>query len=312
MLDIQVYQPELQSEWDAFVAAAKNGTFLFRRDYMSHHSDRFNDLSLIVRDRGRTVALLPAHLDNGTLYSHRGLTYGGFIVDRTMSTLLMLDVLQATREALSRRSITRLVYKAVPHIYHVLPAEEDRYALFDNGARLCAREVLSVVAASPRPSWQTRRRRGASRAESAGLTVTASDDWPGFWTIPVDNLQRRHGAGPVHTVEEIVALAQLFPDNIKLFVCRDDAGIQGGTVIYESANVARAQYIASTPRGRDVSALDLLFKHLLDVVYGEKPFFDFGSSMSAGENGLNRGLIEQKERFGARTVVQDTYELSLA
>ena len=52
---------EERDEWDAFVAASKNGTFLFLRDYMDYHADRFADHSLIVRDRSGIVALLPAN-----------------------------------------------------------------------------------------------------------------------------------------------------------------------------------------------------------------------------------------------------------
>ena len=43
-------------EWDAFVGASKNGTFLLTRPYMDYHADRFTDHSLIARgDDGRIL-----------------------------------------------------------------------------------------------------------------------------------------------------------------------------------------------------------------------------------------------------------------
>ena len=39
--------------------------------------------------------------------------------------------------------------------------------------------------------------------------------------------------------------------------------------------------------------------------------FDFGISTEQGGRYLNEGLIFQKEGFGARTVVYDTYELNI-
>lgn len=75
--------------------------------------------------------------------------------------------------------------------------------------------------------------------------------------------------------------------------------------------VAHAQYMASSPTGRDLGALDTLFAHLLDNVFPGKPFFDFGISNEHGGRVLNCGLIEQKEGFGARTVVHDFYEVDL-
>ena len=85
-----------------------------------------------------------------------------------------------------------------------------------------------------------------------------------------------------------------------------------GTVLYVTPRVAHCQYIASAEAGREVGAADLLFEHLLTEVFADKPYFDLGSSMQPGNSELNPGLVEQKEGFGARTVVQETLELRLA
>ena len=47
MISIQRYTAEKTDEWNTFVAASKNGTFLFNRCYMDYHSDRFKDHSLM-------------------------------------------------------------------------------------------------------------------------------------------------------------------------------------------------------------------------------------------------------------------------
>ena len=38
----------MRAPWDTFVQESKNGTFLFVRDYMDYHRDRFQDCSLLV------------------------------------------------------------------------------------------------------------------------------------------------------------------------------------------------------------------------------------------------------------------------
>ena len=68
--------------WDDFLVDARNATFLFYRDYMDYHADRFKDASLLCFREGRLEALLPAHFSEGIFHSHGGLTYGGFIVYR--------------------------------------------------------------------------------------------------------------------------------------------------------------------------------------------------------------------------------------
>ncbi len=48
VLSVERYTASRKREWDAFVSAAKNATFLFSRDYMDYHSDRFADHSLMI------------------------------------------------------------------------------------------------------------------------------------------------------------------------------------------------------------------------------------------------------------------------
>ena len=61
MYEVRRYTTEYTDEWNQFVSASKNGTFLFDRRFMDYHADRFHDHSLLVyRDR-RLYALLPAN-----------------------------------------------------------------------------------------------------------------------------------------------------------------------------------------------------------------------------------------------------------
>ena len=77
MITIERYSPERFDEWNNFVAASKNGTFLFDRRYMDYHSDRFSDFSLMFHDeKHRLVAVLPANAEGDVLQSHLGLTFG--------------------------------------------------------------------------------------------------------------------------------------------------------------------------------------------------------------------------------------------
>ncbi len=50
---------------------------------------------------------------------------------------------------------------------------------------------------------------------------------------------------------------------------------------------------------------------LLNEVYRDKPYFDFGVSTVDNGRTLNASLIQNKESYGARATVYDFYELSL-
>ena len=80
-------------------------------------------------------------------------------------------------------------------------------------------------------------------------------------------------------------------------------------MVYDMGHVVHAQYIASSEIGKKTGALDLLIHHLITEVYADRTYFDFGVSTENGGSYLNEGLIFQKEGFGARSVVYDTYEI---
>ena len=106
-------------------------------------------------------------------------------------------------------------------------------------------------------------------------------------------------------------LKERFPNHIHLFVAKMNNDIVAGTLVYETESVAHTQYIASTEQGRSAGALDGLLRYVIEEVYAHKKFFDFGTSMNPGSEDINEGLTFQKEGFGARTIVYDTYEIKL-
>ena len=81
-IEIVKYSSDKKKEWNAFVAVSKNGTFLFDREFMDYHADRFTDFSLMVYQNEKLIAILPANIKNRVVYSHQGLSYGGLILNR--------------------------------------------------------------------------------------------------------------------------------------------------------------------------------------------------------------------------------------
>jgi hypothetical protein len=298
--------------WNRFVAESKNGTFLLNRHYIDYHRDRFPDFSLLILDEQDNLAgLLPANRAGTELHSHGGLTYGGVISDRRMTTTRMIDLFASLRDHLGAEGVSSLHYKLVPRIYHKLPADEDQYALFLNKAELTRRDVLSVLSPERLGPVQKRRRRGAEGAARNGVTIAESEDLAAFWAILEENLQARHDRRPVHSLEEITLLRSRFPENIRLFVASAGRAIVGGTILYLSDQVAHAQYIGSNSVGRDLGALDLLFLTLIEKLCGFRTF-DFGISTEENGTKLNDGLIDFKEGFGARALVHDHYAIRIA
>ena len=180
-LRIERYESAHKPLWDNFVRQSKNGTFLFCRDYMEYHADRFQDFSLLFFEDDKLLALLPANLAANTAVSHGGLTYGGIICGSSMKTSLMLQVFEILLARLRGEGITQLIYKAVPHIYHRFPAEEDLYALFVHGAHLFRRDISAAILLQQRLPLSKGRKSEIKKA--AHLSIAESDDYDAFMAI---------------------------------------------------------------------------------------------------------------------------------
>ena len=309
---ITKYNKEHKNIWNEFVKNSKNGHFFFHRDYMEYHSDRFQDFSLLFfDDKERVIALLPANIKDNTLYSHQGLTFGGFLVDHKMKTAVMLDLFAELKKFLKEKNIKKIIYKCIPYIYHKLPSEEDRYALFINEAKLFRRDVSSIIYIGNQIKYSTNRKRIINKAFKNGLVVEKSEDFEQYWKILEEVLKSKHNSKPVHSVDEIVKLSNLFPENIKLFIAKKDNEILAGTVVFENETIVHTQYLANSDKGRKLGALDLVTDRLINEIYKDKKYFDFGISNENNGRYLNIGLINQKEGFGARAVVHDFYELKI-
>ena len=313
MIEIVKYEPLMAHRWDEFARLSRNGTFLHQRGYMDYHSDRFEDCSLVARRDGKVLALLPACIDGDTLYSHRGLTYGSWLVPlKHFDATVMLEVMDAAIGWMRGQGIKHLIYKAIPHIYHRYPCEEDLYALFRHGASLIETNISTTIdLTSPLP-LDRGNKSGANAARKAGITVGRSEDWQGYWQLLTSLLGERYGTRPVHTLDEMLLLQGRFPDNITLHCATLDGELLAGVVMYLSHPVAHCQYIGASPVGKDSKALTLLFEHLI----GESArqgfrYLDFGISNEDHGRYLNEGLVRQKSRLGGRGIVYNIYKIDL-
>ena len=309
MFEIKRYSAAEKEIWNAFVAQARNATFLFDRNYMDYHSDRFKDHSLMFYKNGKLHSLLPANQDGDTLCSHGGLTYGGLILDSHATAADILQLFADLNEYLKANGIHQVYYKPIPWIYQQIPSQEDLYALINVcQAKPVVRNIASVIDMSHPLKWSRDRHYGANKARTEGIIVEESEDFAAFWKILEDNLMRTYQAKPVHTLEEIQLLKSRFPEQIKLYVAKKGAEIMGGSLLYITPQVVHSQYISATPEGKHAHAIDAIFRKILKEDYKDCRYFDFGTSNEQQGKVLNTSLIYQKEGFGGRGVVYDTYE----
>jgi hypothetical protein len=310
---VEPFRPgEDDAAWDELVRNSLNGTFLHSRRYLGYHGDRFVDLSRqMFSAKGALVGVFPAaEGPEGVVVSHPGITYGGIVQGGEIRGEAMIEALRTLAAEYASAGFRTLRYKAVPVIYQRTPVQDDLYALF----RLRGERVRCDLSATmlpdqaiPPASLRTRR---LKKARAQGLTVRQAPVTE-FWPVLEESLRSRYGATPVHSIEEIAHLSTLFPDEISCWGVFQADEMLAGVVLYHAGPVDHAQYIASTSRGYDASALDVLFAELIERSTSRGRLFDFGTSNEQQGWVLNESLYWFKRSFGAGGVAYETYEIDL-
>lgn len=306
-MQISRYTPDQKNVWDQVVAASRNGTFLHYRDYMDYHADRFSDHSLVVYDKEKAIAVFPCNEVGTDIVSHGGLTFGGLIYLTGVHASDVLAIFDGIGNYFRSEAKEYVYYKAVPHVFHRYPAEEDLYALFTLNCELYRRDVSAVIDLKQRPKLSDSRKNTARKSEKLGVEVRPLDDFAEFHAL-LARVLAKFGAAPVHSLEELQLLKSRFPEEIQLHGAMLGGELMAAVLVYDYGHVAHTQYMASSDAGRKNGALDYLLLSLIEKTYADKTYLSFGISTEDQGRVLNDGLMRQKEGFGGRAVVHDFYK----
>lgn len=307
---VRLYQPQDFTIWNAFISVSKNATFLFDRNFMDYHSDRFKDYSLMVFDGDKLIAVVPANRVEDTVYSHQGLTYGGLILNNKAKLSAVISIFKNVLQFLNENSIEKLIVKTIPTIYTDYFSDELEYCLFILKAKLYRRDALSVLDLTKKIVIDSNRMEGVKRGFKNELVVKEETSFDLFWNeILVPNLATKHNAKPVHTLSEITKLKNLFPNNIRQFNVYKNEELLGGTTVFVNKKVVHSQYISGNSTKNVSGSLDFLHHHLIKEVFKEYHYHDFGICNEYDGRKINKGLLFWKESFGAKTVIQNFYEV---
>ncbi|MEO5830171.1 MAG: GNAT family N-acetyltransferase [Rhodanobacter sp.] len=310
MFTVRPYALADANAWDALVERSRNGNLLHRRGYMDYHADRFVDRSLIVERNGEVVAVFPANIQGDVVTSHGGLTYAGLVSSLALRAESTLAVFGQIGDHYRAQGVERVIYKAIPHVFHAYPAEEDLYALHRLGAQLKRRDLSSVIPLQEPFHFTAGRRHAVGKARKAGIRLQTGADPKAFHALLAEVL-RRHDVVPTHSLSELCLLQARFPQHIVLHeACLGDA-LLAGVLVYDFGRVVHTQYMAVSEQGQQLDALSFLLAQLIENTYATRRHFTFGISTQQGGCVLNSGLVAQKEFFGARAVVHDCYEWRL-
>ena len=185
------------------------------------------------------------------------------------------------------------------------------YVLFLLDANLYRRDSIAVMDLENKLKISRVRKRGINKGIANGIVIQETDSFDSFWNqILIPNLMSRYGVLPIHSLEEITYLKSKFPSKIRQFNAYHENTIVAGVTVFEKGSVAHPQYISGNKEiNNSLGSLDYLYYFLIENIYSDMKYFDFGISNENDGKKLNEKLHFWKESFGARTVIQNFYEV---
>lgn len=269
---------------------------MFQRDFMEYHQDRFQDHSILGYYKDELAVIIPAHRVERKIISHGGLSYGGIYFREDLKFLHQKEALVELENYLRSNNIETIDIKLDP--YAELSQRNNVASenwLLQNPHESSVQVNQLLIKNSLK--LNERKRRNINKAQKLNVQLEKSNDYKCYWnSLLVPTLTERHAATPVHTVEEISKLADLFKSNISLWLAKStDGQIIAGAVTFNHGSVLHFQYFASSKQGRDSGALDFLVVKICE--FETSPYISLGTSTE--KSAINENLFQWKTEFGS-------------
>lgn len=298
-MTITLYHPEQKEIWNNFIQQAVNGTFLFHRDFMEYHAHRFTDYSMMVYNQENVLTCcIPANRVGDLVYSHQGLTYGGFIMHE--NGMHLDQIIHTILDFLRYNQVTQFIINEQLPYYN--PYYTQITDLYNKSGFAVSRELCNMQVSLLEPFKVSNKKTvGYRNGKFDNLKIVVNHDFKTFWEqLLVPQLAARHDAVPVHSLQEIELLASRFPDNIKQYLVYKDNQPLAGITFFMAGVIAKSQYAATAPAGMNVGALNFLYlecaQDLKDAGY---EYLDYGP-VNERDGSINRGVQRFKEELGCK------------
>lgn len=324
---IKPYTSSQEDMWDDFVLnKSVNGTFLQTRNFLNYHpSERFVDASLMLYEKNRLIAVVPAcEIIEGKdkiFFSHKGSTFGGIIIKKDYYVAEKVIAIVSKFDEYIKNQYQKVVLKITSDLFSTEASDLLQYALgycgYKNYNELSTYVDLKKLPNDVADEFDRNKIRNIMKCEEHSLTfreLTEDADIERFYDLLEINLSK-YGVKPIHTVEEIKSFKNIrIPDNVKFYgVFENEVQVAGGMLfVFEQANVIHAQNLSADYRFTEYSPITYLYYRVIKQAKEDGyRFLSWGISTEEQGKVLNYGLIRNKESYGSKHQLNRVYYKSL-
>ena len=305
MIEIVRYTAKQKQVWDEFVEGSINFSILFYRDYIEYHQSRYTDCSLMLYEKNKLRALLPANVTANHFFSHQGLTYGGIVCKKNIDYEKIALYYDEFFFFIKEIGFLDYTVKTIPFFYHSSLCQSQDFYLEGKVGDTKKQDLGAFIYCRnhefPKSSIERR------KLHLDLFTLEDQVPLEEFWPVLENNLKEQHQTAPIHTIEEIKYLQEIFSKNIYVTAVRNrnTNEIDAGAVLFDNGDVLKMQYIATSAKGRKNRAIHALYYLIIDKFKTSKEFIDMGTCMT--DDDVNLSLLYLKQRFGASVYCANKY-----
>jgi hypothetical protein len=314
-IDVLPYNESSKKQWDDFVLDSNNGTMFHLQKFFDYHpKGRFNWHHLVFEEKGQIIAVLPGAAMGSTFESPIGASYGSFVT-APIEFSKALDIVDAFAEYCRSNGFERALLTPPPFIYQKVITQNIDYALAYRGFSYDKHYISHSIQLAPGDflaRFQSTARRYIHKyLRESSLTVKITDDYEAFYPILVKN-KERHGVKPTHTLEELLRLKKLLPDNLTLFLVYKGAKPIAGSLMFAcNQQVALCFYNMLLYEYEEYNPIHVVMYEVTKWAT-ERGFswIDIGVSQDTkAENPMtpSMNLIRFKEKFNAFGILRSTF-----
>ncbi len=318
-ISITPLTPVERPQWQAFLKGSANGTLFHDLDFLDYHpAGRFRFEHLLLRQKGKILALLPGGLverpEGDVFASPLGGSVGGPVVSDSPGTAKALAMVQVLQEYARERSWAGMDITLPSVLYAGQMTETIPFALFGRGFQLVNRWLCAMLdlGSVPAPIFEhlfhKRRKTFVRASQRKGLKFCAGgvDLLAGFVQVYEDTYER-HGLRATHNPEEIRALLIRHPNKTKIYLAMLEGQPTAGVMVFfVRPDIAYTFYLCSSTALAAERGLGFLLAELADLLARQGlRWLDLGPS--AWDGNFNAGVTFFKESLGCLTHCRDRW-----
>jgi Acetyltransferase (GNAT) domain len=319
-MEVIKYTEDWKDKWDDFVLSSNNGTmFHMQRFFEYHEPGKFTFDHLIFLEKDEIAAVLPGQIKNGLFESPIGASYGS-IVTKDIKFSYAMELISTLLDYGRKNNIKEFMLTPAPIVYEDYPNQNLDFAMLWQGFKYDLHYISSAIKLDKENDIISRfqatvRRNIRKTLRNNDIKVELNEKYDEFYPILLSN-KARHDVRPTHSYDDLLKLKKLMPENLKLFmVYYKDKPIGGSLMFFCNKNVALCFYNMLL---YEYEHLKPIHRVMYEVVKWSTErdyrYVDIGVSQDTkAENPMTPSisLIDFKEKFDAKTVMRNTFDIKL-